>query len=223
MKKFIGGFLAGAILFGTAGALAATYVATPAGFPVLVNGSEFTSDPPAMVINDRTYLPLRAMGDALGVPVTWNAELNRAEVGTSSLPQEKTTFSVGETWTVDGQWSLTIDSVTATEYRNQFSDKNPAAVYFISYTYKNLGYEDKFGILDGLFLTIYDTVVDSAGVMGYSYPALVTNQPKETPVGATCKAETCIGVDNAGNFMLMVSKYDGTGTKQSAAFSLEVQ
>ena len=39
MKKFIGGFLAGAILFGTAGALAATYVATPAGFPVLVNVS----------------------------------------------------------------------------------------------------------------------------------------------------------------------------------------
>lgn len=29
MKKFIGGFLAGTILFGTAGALAATYVATP--------------------------------------------------------------------------------------------------------------------------------------------------------------------------------------------------
>ena len=74
-----------------------------------------------------------------------------------------------------------------------------------------------------MFLTIDDTVVDSAGVMGYSYPALVTNQPKETPVGAACKTETCIGVDNAGNFMLMVSKYDGTGTKQSAAFSLEVQ
>ena len=60
MKKFIGGFLAGAILFGTAGALAATYVATPAGFPVLVNGSEFTSDPPAMVINAVSYTHLRA-------------------------------------------------------------------------------------------------------------------------------------------------------------------
>ncbi len=224
MKKFLSGFMAGALIFGTAGALAATYVATPASFPVLVNGKEFTSDPPAMVIEDRTYLPLRAMGDALGVPVEWNAELNRAEVGTAPASKpEGNTFKVGETWTVDGQWSLTIDSVTATEYRNRYTEKDPAAVYFISYTYTNLGYADQFGITDGLYMTISDSVVDSAGVMGYSYPAAVTNSPKTTPINATCKAETCIGVENAGSFTLNVSKYDGTGTKQTAQFVLEVQ
>lgn len=34
------------------------------GFKVLVNGEEFVSDPPALAVDGRTYLPLRAMGEA---------------------------------------------------------------------------------------------------------------------------------------------------------------
>ena len=81
MKRFICGFLAGATLFATAGVLAVQYAANPVDFKVLVNGKEFTSDPPALEVNGRTYLPLRAMGEALGVPVSWNEELRQAEVG----------------------------------------------------------------------------------------------------------------------------------------------
>lgn len=87
MKKFISGIIVGVIISSTV-AFAASYVANPAGFKVLVNGKEFTSDPPAMVINDRTYLPLRAIGDALGVPVNWNEELGQAEVGESSVASD---------------------------------------------------------------------------------------------------------------------------------------
>lgn len=79
MKKFIAGVIVGIMLVGTA--FAASYVANPVSFKVLVNGEEFTSDPPPVEINGRTYLPLRAMGDALGVPVNWNEELRQAEVG----------------------------------------------------------------------------------------------------------------------------------------------
>lgn len=81
MKKFILGFISGALIFSVVGAFAASYVADVAGFKVLVNGKEFVSDPPALVVEGRTYLPLRAMGDALGVPVNWNEELGQAEVG----------------------------------------------------------------------------------------------------------------------------------------------
>lgn len=81
MKKFIFGVIIGVMLTSTI-SFAVSYVAEPAPFKVVVNGKEFTSDPPAMVINDRTYLPLRAIGDALGVPVEWNEELRQAEVGT---------------------------------------------------------------------------------------------------------------------------------------------
>lgn len=92
MKKFIIGFLIGALVFGSVG-YAVTYVAQPATFKVMVNGEEFVSDPPALVVEGRTYLPLRAMGDALGVPVEWNAELNQAEVGSSSPATDANTYS----------------------------------------------------------------------------------------------------------------------------------
>lgn len=83
MKKFFIGFLFGAVMFGSIG-YAVTYVAQPATFKVMVNGEEFASDPPALVVEGRTYLPLRAIGDALGVPVNWNEQLRRAEVGYST-------------------------------------------------------------------------------------------------------------------------------------------
>lgn len=109
MKKFISGTLTGAILAGTA-AFAAVYTAEPATFKVLVNGEEFDSKPPAMVIDGSTYLPLRAMGNALGVPVEWNSELNQAEVGNSAPKAEE----------------------------NQYSRNNPAPINTIqTYTHKN--------------------------------------------------------------------------------------
>ncbi len=81
MKKFVSGLITGTIISGIIGAAAVSYTAQPATFKVLVNGKEFNSDPPALVVEGRTYLPLRAIGDALGVPVNWNSELNQAEVG----------------------------------------------------------------------------------------------------------------------------------------------
>lgn len=93
MKKFISGFLIGAMLFGTIGAFAAQYIANPVSFKVMVNGEEFVSDPPALEVEGRTYLPLRAMGEALGVPVNWNQELNQAEVGNQAPVAEKNQYS----------------------------------------------------------------------------------------------------------------------------------
>lgn len=86
MKKCIISFIAGLVTASTI-AFAASYVAEPADFKVLVNGKEFASDPPALVVNGSTYLPLRAMGNALGVPVNWNDELQQAEVGSSPIAE----------------------------------------------------------------------------------------------------------------------------------------
>lgn len=80
-KAFMVGVLCGSLVFGSLTAFAISYTAEPVNFKVLVNGTEFNSDPPAMTINGNTYLPLRAVGDALGVAVNWNSELNQAEVG----------------------------------------------------------------------------------------------------------------------------------------------
>ena len=93
MKKFILGFLIGAIVFSAIGVFGVSYVAKPVDFKVLVNGEEFISDPPALEIEGRTYLPLRAMGEALGVPVSWNEELRQAEVGNSAPVANKNEYS----------------------------------------------------------------------------------------------------------------------------------
>ena len=132
--------------------------------------------------------------------------------------QTKTEFNIGETWTVDGEWSLTVNSVSATEARNEFAETNPAAVYVLDFTYTNIGYTDESGIMDGLFFGMDESIVDSTGVMGYSYPGDVTKYATEAPIGATCNAQSCIGVDNAGTFKINVVKYDSKGNKQTATF-----
>ena len=81
MKKFFAGVLVGAIIASAIAFAAATFPAATADFKVFVNGEEFISDPPTVVIENRTFLPLRAIGDALGVKVEWNEELRQVEVG----------------------------------------------------------------------------------------------------------------------------------------------
>lgn len=112
MKKFIAGVIVGTIISSSI-AFAATYVANVANFKVLVNGKEFTSDPPALVVEGRTYLPLRAMGDALGVPVTWNEELRQAEVG--DAPVEKSENAASETEIKGSEILTTKDDVSYKE------------------------------------------------------------------------------------------------------------
>lgn len=142
---------------------------------------------------------------------------------TQQQPEEETTYGIGDTWTVDGQWELTITGVTETNDRNEFSERTPAAVYLVDYEYTNIGYEDESGIMNGLYIAIDDSIVDAGSNMGYSYPGNITSYPQETPVGATCTAQACIGVDNSGSFTLRVSQYDGSGTLQEATFEVAVK
>ena len=73
------------------------------------------------------------------------------------------------------------------------------------------------------YLIIEDTIVDSAGEMGYSYPGDITNYPQATPVGALCHAQACIGVNHAGNMRITVSHYDGNSNRQSQTFVLDIE
>lgn len=111
MKRFICGFVIGAMLFSViSGFAVATYIANPLSYKVLVNGEEFTSDPPPVEIEGRTYLPLRAMGDALGVPVNWNEELWQAEVGVNQDTKE-TLYDLYN-WLVKEIWNNGICDMT---------------------------------------------------------------------------------------------------------------
>lgn len=145
----------------------------------------------------------------------------QAELAKYTEGSNQEEYKIGETWTVPGQWSLTINSVEETADRNEYEERQPGAVYIVSYTYENLGYEDEY--MDGLFLNIeFGKIVDSSGKMGYAYPGNVTMYPNEAPVGAVCDAQACIGVENPGSFKIHFSNYDGTSTNQSAVFSIDL-
>lgn len=138
--------------------------------------------------------------------------------------QSQSVYEIGQTWEVDGQWKLTINSITETQERNEYEERNPSAVYVIDYTYENIGYEDKDGIMDGLFIDLsLGQIVDSKGTMGYSYPGNQKSVPKEIPVGANLTADVPIGVDNAGNFTVTISAYDGNQKEQEATFNCVVK
>lgn len=137
-------------------------------------------------------------------------------------PKENKVLGIDDEWIVDGQWKLKILGVTPTDDRNEFSDKEPAQVVLVSYTYENLGYEDD--IMDGLFLTP-DQMIDEQGSVAYDYPANTTHHADEVPVGAKVDiAEQAYGLNNASKEVTVnFVKYDGNGQKQKVSFKVPVQ
>lgn len=142
----------------------------------------------------------------------------------SNTQNEIPEIKVGETWTVDGQWSVTITNVEKTSDRNEYDDHNPAEVLYVTYTYENLGYTDSSGIMEGLFIDLSSSqIVDGAGEMGYSYSATDVDYPTQVPVGAKKTAKVCIGLNNVSDTVtLNFSTYDGNSNKQSAKFILSL-
>lgn len=66
MKKFFTGLLVGIILSFTAVAFADQPIR------LIVNGKEVPCDPPPLIINGRTFVPIRFVSEALGAKVNWN-------------------------------------------------------------------------------------------------------------------------------------------------------
>lgn len=135
-------------------------------------------------------------------------------------------MGVGDTWTVEKQWKLTINSVKSTEERNQFSEKQPEQVVVVTYSYENLGYKSDFsdGLFFGLDPDLDVTVVDEKGEVASSYPGEVSKYPQETPEGAKCsEAQSVIGLANKSEYITMtINKYDGDGNSQSVKCKLKV-
>lgn len=60
------------------------------------------------------------------------------------LPTYTPTYTIGETWVVNGEWEFTIDSVTthnACRSPGDYNNNNLAQYVMITYSYKNIGFD----------------------------------------------------------------------------------
>lgn len=134
------------------------------------------------------------------------------------------TYSMGETWIVDGQWEFTVKSITVHSLCNSYANKMDGytneQVILIEYTYKNLGYT---GAIQDLYISsIAFDVYDEAGRAVKLYACTHEEIPKECVIGTSCTAsQAYIMPNNNSKVKLVVEKYtsNGQGEKQ-ATFEL---
>lgn len=140
MKKVFLGLVLGLTISCFAVVFAEEFVAERASFPILVNGQEFKTDKPIVTINGSTYLPLRAIGEALGVRINWNEEKKQAEVG-EPTPVNNNKFSfknpgnIGETQVI-----LTNDGDAVEKYSVTLSEAKRGDDAFL-YLKNNYAYQ----------------------------------------------------------------------------------
>ena len=114
MKQRLQGLVTGLVIgvmvtASSIGVVAANFQAIAASFPIFVNGVEWKTDKPIVVIDGSTYLPLRALGDALGVQVEWNSELSRVEIG--KAPQAPTNYSRTNLAPLNTEQTVAVESL----------------------------------------------------------------------------------------------------------------
>ena len=157
-------------------------------------------------------------GETVTIPALRVMYCEKADLERLRAAQQGTVLTVGEEWTIDGLCTVTVTGVTETKERVADTKKDPLAVYYVDYTYTNLGYVSESA--DGIYVSIDEAILDSAGQMGYSYPNPVKNEPRSTPVGETCKAQCCVGLEHVGPFQLVVNVNDPVFTSHTARFNI---
>lgn len=83
MKKF-GYMVFGAVI----GAAVSTAAYAGSGLTIFINGNKIDSTN-AYISEDRTYIPLRAVAEALGAEVEWNGDNNRINISSKSIAKQK--------------------------------------------------------------------------------------------------------------------------------------
>ena len=85
MKKFP--ILLLFLIASTITAYGATYTLVSANYPINVNGQKIAVEP--LNYNGVTYLPIRAISEAVGVPITWNNATRSVEITTLDIEKLK--------------------------------------------------------------------------------------------------------------------------------------
>lgn len=127
-------------------------------------------------------------------------------------------FAIGETWTVEGQWTFTILGVD----RHRPCAGGTETVITLRYRYENIGFDSDLHDLcpDGDVFT----VTDGSGVEAALYPCPHKQRPQACAVGETCTAEEVYALSHSGDATLTVSwlAANGSGIRK-AQFILPIR
>lgn len=126
-----------------------------------VNGKEIKP----VIIEGTTYLPVRAISNALGIGVNWDAETKTVILNNKSDAGKPNNgiYGKGDTWETPF-WKLTVNSVKSTSLRN--NSKPATQVVIVNYTYENVRYVSSS--TDKLLITV-DNIVDEFSNTGENY------------------------------------------------------
>lgn len=132
-------------------------------------------------------------------------------------------YGPGETWTVDGDFSVTFTAANETDFRNEFAEVNPAQVLVLTYDYANIGH--KKDVMDLYISSVSFYVIDESGVIAETYPVTGISYPQEIPIGASSLgAQEAFGLKNASQeVMVYVEIYGNDYEPYEAYFKLPVQ
>lgn len=121
-KNFIIGFICGALVCGTAGALASdawqNISVLPNTIKVVVNGKEIQAD--NFLYNDTTYLPIRAVGEALGNDIQYDPETGTAVISNEAAAAPTPTPAPVANKNLDPLPELPIEKREGKEYVSKY-------------------------------------------------------------------------------------------------------
>ena len=120
MKKYISVMVAIILSFTLSIIVYASYMdtiqATKVQYPIIVNETQVDKDIPMVSIEDRIYLPIRAMCEVLGIGIEWNDE-GRVEIMTDKASAETNQVEIGyygvEGWTSHKTLDFELSKETA--------------------------------------------------------------------------------------------------------------
>lgn len=232
MKKFVSGIIIGIMLSMTIVYAAYNLTAVPVNFPVYVGGVLFDNANPAVTINSTTYIPIKPVGDALGIKVEWDNYKKCLEIGERPKPVIQSSISDP----VDINTPLIIDrsdifstykaEVTVIDIvRGEQADKmvkganmlNKEAPLNYEYLLAKVNFK-LLDIADGKALDLSGSMFDLISSEGkeYGYQLIVAPEP-------TIQTKLYEGSSNEGWIAFIVGKndaapkitfgraYDGTG------------
>lgn len=148
----------------------------------------------------------------------WNTSANNSDMYGSSVP-DNGSYSLGETWIVDGQWEFSITEVEihnlCSDYANNANGYTNEQVVMIHYSYKNIGYTEHELNFSG-----YDfSVSDERSEIAEHYYHCNHAKSKYCPVGTKCSdaMATFVLLNNSSEIRIDVEKYafDGTGNHRA--------